>query len=229
MKSNKTKRSGKTVKTAKSLPPSSCCCCDCTCNDEVSVKTSCCCCFPSKCGVIAIGLLTWLLTVIFIFTTLIWFMNKYFDWWFTLITLLLYIPLAISTYLFFKYFAGDQEEARGGLFMACILAMVSIFLSGTWIVIYFLFIYPEDVVYTAPEPWHEDKYREQTIKYYVWSTIVITVILILLYSYFLYFIIIFNERYDEFMKEGEEDMMVDDEEKKMMGQEEMDKMGEDAM
>ena len=196
--SAKSKKSGKTVKTAKSLPPSTCCCCDCTCSDEVSEKINCCFCFPAKCGIIAIGLLSMFLTVFFIFSTLIWFMNSYFHWWFTFITLLLYIPLALSAFFIFKFFAGDQEEARGGLKMACWFAIGSLFAVGLWITIYICCLYKYDEVYTAPEPWKEDAYKTHSKKYYVWSTIFIYFILVLLYFYFLYFVTIYNDAYDEF-------------------------------
>ena len=96
----------------------------------MSEKINCCFCFPAKCGIIAIGLLTMFLTVFFIFSTLIWFMNTYFHWWFTFITLLLYIPLALAAFFIFKFSAGDQEEARGGLKMACWFAIGSLFAVG---------------------------------------------------------------------------------------------------
>ena len=105
-----------------------------------------------------------LLTVIFIFTTLIWFMNVYFMWWFTFITLLLYIPLALATFFIFKFFAGDQEAARGSLPMACLFAIGTFVAVSIWTIIYICCIYKEPVVYTAPEPWHEDAYRETSKK-----------------------------------------------------------------
>lgn len=205
------KSNQKSKRSVQSLPPSPCCCCDCTCTDEVSKDHKCCLCMPAKCGITSIGLFTMLLTVVFIFSTLVWFMNVYFAWWFTFITLLLYIPLALSTFFFFKFFAGDQEAARGSLPMACWFAIGSFTAVGLWITIYICCIYKKDEVYTAPEPWKEDAYKTHSKKYYVWTTIVINFVLVCLYFYFLYFVTLYNELYD---KHFEEDMMMGDDEEK---------------
>ena len=78
--------------------------------------------------------------------------------------LLLYIPLALATFFIFKFFAGDQEAARGSLPMACLFAIGTFVAVSIWTIIYICCIYKEPVVYTAPEPWHEDAYRETSKK-----------------------------------------------------------------
>merc|ERR1712032_35440 len=41
-----------------------CCCCECVCANEFTKDSSCCGCFPIKCGVVAIGIFTVLITAI---------------------------------------------------------------------------------------------------------------------------------------------------------------------
>merc|ERR1712110_266043 len=58
-----------------------CCCCECVCKNEATKDSSCCGCFPIKCGVVAIGIFTILITAIFFVWYFFLFLNEYIHWW----------------------------------------------------------------------------------------------------------------------------------------------------
>ena len=224
------KKSKKTTRSIKSTDPKPCCCCMCTCNDEITEKERCCGCFPVKFGMAAIGVFTLLLFFVYLFIEVLDFGNTHFKWWYPAIYILLYIPLAITAFLFFNYFMGtDQDAARKKLPFAVWLAILSLVLSSVWRMIYILAIYDEDEVYEGGKPWAEDDYKKTPKKNYIVWDVITTTALLFLFGYFLYFVMANNALYDKYYEEhpleDEENKEGDDEEKKpMMEGEEM--MGE---
>ena len=152
------------VTTKKTAPPkeieSECCCMDCQCQDEVTKENKFCCCFPAKCGLIFIGLFTVILLVCYWFFTLSDFMNEYFDRWYVVIMLILYIPLFAAVILIFNFFfcKRDTEGHRKKLVLAMWLAVLSIALTVIWTCIYICCLYKYEFVYTGSHPWNEDQY-----------------------------------------------------------------------
>ena len=152
------------VTTKKTAPPkeieSECCCMDCQCQDEVTKENKFCCCFPARCGLIFIGLFTVILLVCYWFFTLSDFMNEYFDWWYVVIMLILYIPLFVAVILLFNFFfcKRDTEGHRKKLVLAMWLAVISIALTTVWTCIYICCFYKYEFVYTGSHPWDEDQY-----------------------------------------------------------------------
>merc|ERR1719453_2109609 len=45
---------------------SPCCCCLCACSNEFTEELSCCGCFPIKCGIVTIGIFTFILTLVLV-------------------------------------------------------------------------------------------------------------------------------------------------------------------
>ena len=123
---------------------------------------------PIKCGVHTIGFFTIGVAIYLTFSSFTQFLNVYFAWWYTAILLLLYIPLYIAVYFFWRFiYWKEYKESkvnRGRLVLACILAIVSLILGLVWCIIFITQIYKEEQVYTTPEPWNEDSYIAQSDK-----------------------------------------------------------------
>ena len=97
-----------------------CCCCICVCANEFTDEHSCCGCFPIKCGVVSIGIFTYMLTLVLVIWNFWLFMNDYIHWWFTFIVLLLYIPLILGTAFFVCWFTEDTKSTRTMIMSGCI-------------------------------------------------------------------------------------------------------------
>ena len=66
-----------------------CCCCLCACSNEYTTGSSCCGCFPIKCGVIAIGAFTVLLTIYMVTMNFFLILNEYIHWYFPVVIIVL--------------------------------------------------------------------------------------------------------------------------------------------
>merc|ERR1712034_95854 len=62
-----------------------CCCCLCACSNEFTEELSCCGCFPIRCGVVTIGIFTYILTIVLVCWNFWLFMDDYIHWWFTFV------------------------------------------------------------------------------------------------------------------------------------------------
>ena len=56
-------------------------------------------------------------------------------------------PLFAAVVLFWIYYADETKAGRRKLSLAVTLAIIAMFLHGTWDLIYFAIIYPEKYVY----------------------------------------------------------------------------------
>merc|ERR1712202_70886 len=126
---------------------SPCCCCLCVCSNDFTEEHSCCGCFPIKCGVVTIGIFTFILTLVLVIWNFFLFMNDYIHWWFTFVVLLLYIPLILGAAFFVCFFTEDKKSTRTMIMTACILIIVSLVLVVSWYLIYFIWIYKKDGFY----------------------------------------------------------------------------------
>jgi hypothetical protein len=72
-----------------------CCCCLCACSNEYTKDSSCCGCFPIKCGVVAIGIFTLLLTIYMVTMNFFLILNEYIHWYFPVVILVLLAPMCI--------------------------------------------------------------------------------------------------------------------------------------
>ena len=59
-----------------------CCCCLCKCSEPETKDLSCCACFPIKCGILIIGFLILVITVVITVELLACFLNEYLAWWY---------------------------------------------------------------------------------------------------------------------------------------------------
>merc|ERR1712127_46865 len=147
MGSEKSKTSSaKTAEHKDNLEP--CCCCLCVCSNDKTVNSSCLGCFPIKCGVILIGIFTFVLACILVTYNFFFILNEYVAWYFPIVVLVLLIPLVISVFFFVVFFTKDTISTRGKLGPACQLALISIALAAIWTLCYFIFLYKKDAVYT---------------------------------------------------------------------------------
>lgn len=93
-----------------------CCCCECVCANEFTKESSCCGCFPIKCGVVAIGIFTVLITAIFFVWYFFLFLNEYIHWWYVLVCLFLLCPLLVGSSFVISWFTMDTRTTRTMLY-----------------------------------------------------------------------------------------------------------------
>lgn len=186
MEEKKSEKSGsaKTAKHSDNLEP--CCCCLCVCSNNLTENLTCFGCCPIKCGVILIGMLTVILTCILCTYNIFFILNDYVAWYFPVVVLVLLIPLVIASFFFVVFFSKDTVSSRGKLGSACILALISIVLSGIWTTVYFIWLYKKDAIYTgAGSPEYGQGYHKTNKKVYIWTIIAETIVLSALYVYFI--------------------------------------------
>merc|ERR1711939_857222 len=164
---------------------SPCCCCLCVCSNEFTEDRSCCGCFPIKCGVVTIGIFTFILTLVLVCWNFFLFLNDYIHWWFTFIVLLLYIPLILGAAFFVCFFTEDKKSTRTMIMTSCILIIVSLVLVVSWYLIYFIWIYKKDGFYQGMGDPKDNVYTKSNKKTFLFSFLGETVGLLALYSYFL--------------------------------------------
>lgn len=196
-KSDGTKKSNKTEESIpKEHVATPCCCCLCVCSNEYTVGSSCCGCFPIKCGVIAIGIFTVLLTIYLITMNYFLILNEYVHWYYPVVLLLLYIPLIIGSSFFIVFFTKDTQASRGKLFVACQFGIISTALACVWIVSYYVWIYKQDTVYSGMGDPSDNVYTKQSKKFYLFVVLAETAALCAAYAYF----ICVTNRYTDNMK-----------------------------
>jgi len=200
-KSEKSKTSSaKTAEHKDNLEP--CCCCLCVCSNDKTVNSSCLGCLPIKCGVLMIGIFTFVLACILITYNFFFILNEYVAWYFPVVVLVLLIPLVISVFFFVVFFTKDTISTRGKLGPACQLALISIALAAIWTLCYFIFLYKKDAVYTgAGDPEYQQGYKKTSKKVYVFTILGESIVLVSLYAYF----ICICETYYSDMKEVKEE------------------------
>lgn len=159
-----------------------CCCCICQCTTKETADLSCCGCFPIKCGIIGIGIV-FLLLVVAIFCEIFWcLVNEYIHWWYVLVSIFLLAPFIIGTCFFVTFFTKDTESSRGKLYVACMLAIISVSLIGIWNLIYFQWLYKYDVVYAGTDI---TGYTMQSKKSFMVWQLFIVLLIDFLFAYFL--------------------------------------------
>jgi hypothetical protein len=173
-----------------------CCCCLCVCSNEYTLGSSCCACFPIKCGVIAIGVFTILLTVYLITMNFFLIMNDYIHWYFPVVLLALYIPMIIGSSFFVVFFSKDTQSSRGKLFVACQFGIISSALACIWILCYYVWIYKSDTVYSGMGAPSDNVYTKQSKKFYLFVVLAETAAICVAYAYF----ICVTNRYTDNMK-----------------------------
>lgn len=162
-----------------------CCCCLCACSNEFTEELSCCGCFPIKCGIVTIGIFTFILTLVLVIWNFFLFLNDYIHWWFTFVVLLLYIPLILGAAFFVCFFTEDTKGTRTMIMTACILIIVSLVLVVSWYLIYFIWIYKRDGFYQGMGEPKDNVYTKSNKKTFLFTFLGETVGLLALYSYFL--------------------------------------------
>ena len=196
----KSEKSKKTDGTQEAIPKehimTPCCCCLCVCSNEYTVGSSCCGCFPIKCGVIAIGIFTVLLTIYLITMNYFLIMNEYVHWYYPVVLLVLYIPLIIGSSFFIVFFSKDTQSSRGKLFVACQFGIISTALACVWILSYYVWIYKGDAVYSGMGNPSDNVYTKQSKKFYLFVVLAETAALCSAYAYF----ICVTNRYTDNMK-----------------------------
>merc|ERR1711990_987736 len=146
---------------------------------------TCCCVVPIKCGVTSIGVLTVALAIIGISAQFFLILNDQVKWWFCTVNLVLLIPQYIAASFFVVGFGKDSVSTRGTLGCGCIMVIVSQALLAAWAIVYFIWIHSGDTVYYG---WGttEEGYVKYQKKYYLFRELAWAVIVIGLFSYFIY-------------------------------------------
>jgi hypothetical protein len=162
-----------------------CCCCECVCANEFTKESSCCGCFPIKCGVVAIGIFTVLITAIFFVWYFFLFLNEYIHWWYVLVCLFLLCPLLVGASFVISWFTMDTNTTRTMLYTSQILALVSVFLLAGWNLIYFVFLYKKDKFYAGMGDIPSNVYTSQSKKNFLFTMLFESVLLLCFFGYFL--------------------------------------------
>lgn len=162
-----------------------CCCCECVCANEFTKESSCCGCFPIKCGVVAIGIFTVIITAIFFVWYFFLFLNEYIHWWYVLVCLFLLCPILVGSSFVISWFTMDTRTTRTMLYTSQILALVSVFLLACWNLIYFVFIYKKDKFFAGMGDIPSNVYTQQNKKNFLFTMLAETVILLCFFGYFL--------------------------------------------
>merc|ERR1711934_521413 len=200
-----------------------CCCCLCACSNEYTKDSRCCGCFPIKCGVVAIGIFTVLLTIYLVTMNFFLILNDYIHWYFPVVILVLLAPMCIGSSFFVVFFTKDTASSRGKLFTACMFGIISTALIAVWIVCYYGFIYKNDTVFTGQGDPQTNAYSKMSKKFYLFVVLAETTALCIAYSYF----ICVTNRYTQKMKGADEGEAPAEDEKKE-GEGEAKDMGMDA-
>ena len=117
--------------------PCECCCCLCACRTEKTKDITCLGCFPIRCGIVAIGATLLFLTVTTYCEVFYMFLNEYIHWWYTVIAILLLVPLLIASTFYVVFYSENTESTRGRLSVSCYLTIISYSLLAIWNLIYF--------------------------------------------------------------------------------------------
>jgi len=173
-----------------------CCCCLCACSNEYTKESRCCGCFPIKCGVVAIGIWTVLLTIYLVTMNFFLILNDYVHWYFPVVILVLLAPMCIGSSFFVVFFTKDTASSRGKLFTACMFGIISTALIAVWVVCYYVFIYKNDTVFTGQGDPQTNSYSKMSKKFYLFIVLAETTALCVSYAYF----ICVTNRYADKMK-----------------------------
>jgi len=147
-----------------------CCCCICHCQTEEDKPYSCCGCLPIKCGLVAIGILTILVTLA-LFVEVYWtLLNEYIHWWYVIVATLCLIPIVVATVFALRFFTKDQKSSRKNMWVGMILAIVSFTLLAIWNLIYFQWVYKYQEVYFGVDGFGYTQQSKKGIM--VWSLFV---------------------------------------------------------
>jgi hypothetical protein len=212
MDAEKPAEDGEDVSIARETELTPCCCCLCACSNEYTKDSRCCGCFPIKCGVLAIGIFTVLLTIYLVTMNFFLILNDYIHWYFPVVILVLLAPMCIGSSFFVVFFTKDTASSRGKLFTACMFGIISTALIAVWIVCYYVFIYKNDTVFTGQGDPQTNAYSKMSKKFYLFVVLAETTALCIAYSYF----ICVTNRYTQKMKgadEGETPEAVEEEKK----------------
>merc|ERR1711908_9407 len=216
---------GEDVSIAREQELTPCCCCLCACSNEYTKDSRCCGCFPIKCGVVAIGIFTVLLTIYLVTMNFFLILNDYIHWYFPVVILVLLAPLCIGSSFFVVFFTKDTASSRGKLFTACMFGIISTALIAVWIVCYYVFIYKNDTVFTGQGDPQTNSYSKMSKKFYLFVVLAETTALCISYSYF----ICVTNRYAQKMKGSDEEEAKEGEEMMMAAAEEPPKEAEGEM
>merc|ERR1719326_112209 len=162
-----------------------CCCCECVCANEFTKDSSCCGCFPIKCGVVAIGIFTVLITAIEFVWYFFLFLNEYIHWWYVLVCLFLLCPILVGSSFVISWFTMDTSTTRTMLYTSQILALVSVILLACWNLIYFQWLYKKERFFAGMGDINGNVYTSQNKKNFIFTMLAETVIMIVFFGYFL--------------------------------------------
>jgi hypothetical protein len=159
-----------------------CCCCLCKCSEPETKDLSCCACFPIKCGILIIGFLILVITVVITVELLACFLNEYLAWWYVAVAFLIIIPLFIASSFVVNFYVKDDEGSRGKLWVACQFVIISFTLLAIWNVLYFYYWYHHDSLYVGSA---EQGYTKKSKKVFLVWTLLITIVIDALFAYFI--------------------------------------------
>lgn len=159
-----------------------CCCCICHCSTKETVDLKCFGCFPVKCGVVTIGIFTCLLFIAILAEVFYCLLNESYDWWYTLVGVVLLVPYFIGVTFFITFFSNDTDNSRSRLFVACQFVIISSCLLAIWNTWYILQFYKHNEVLTGSPD--QGYYRQSKKAFIVWSLFIATCISFL-YAYFI--------------------------------------------
>jgi len=134
---------------------------------------------------VTIGLITVFVTAILFVWYFFLFLNEYIHWWYVLVCLFLLCPLLVGSSFVISWFTMDTRTTRTMLYTSQILALVSVFLLAVWNLIYFVFIYKKDKFFAGMGDIPSNVYTSQSKKNFLFTMLAESVIMLVMFGYFL--------------------------------------------
>lgn len=130
-------------------------------------------------------MMTLFLTVVLFVWSFFLFLNDYIHWWYTLVLLILYIPLLLAASFTISWFTQDTKTTRALMYTATLLALISFCCVALWDIIYFVWLYKRDSFMAGMGDPKTNEYTKQSKKTFIFTFLAESLICIGLYAYFI--------------------------------------------
>jgi len=181
-KSKKSSSSGGSFIMGRDEEPEMCCCFVCNMTPKKTKDLTCCCLVPIRCGVVLIGLATIALLLFLLVDVGYGLLNEYVHWSWTLVGVVLLVPMIIAVAFFIVFFSRETKNSRAKLWVGCQLTIISVSLLAIWNTVYYYYFYKVDFVLTGTS---DVGYVKLTKKQFIVTQLYLATVVDFLFAYFL--------------------------------------------
>ena len=107
------------------------------------------CCIPLKVGIWFIEFFVFFLTINYSFVAVLLFFNEYHPPYYPAVLLISLIPIYFAFCIFYVFVNSTTKTGRWRLFIATVMAAVTVLLWIIWQITYITVLYDEEVLYTG--------------------------------------------------------------------------------